>query len=169
MNTTKNKSLVLIVDDIPENIDHLGSILSQDYKIKVAVNGEKALHIARAKNPPDIILLDIIMPGMDGYEVCRRLKADPKTRDIPIIFVTAKSDESDETKGLKLGAVDYITKPISPPIVLARINTHLTLQRFATREATFTVSPTRQYACRSFDPTTPARAGPVCMPMPWLS
>ncbi len=106
----------------------LDGVLNKDYEIKAALNGEKALKIAGSENPPDIILLDIEMPGMDGYEVCRRLKADPQTRDIPIIFVTAKSDESDETKGLEIGAVDYITKPFSPPIVQARVKTHLALK-----------------------------------------
>jgi serine phosphatase RsbU (regulator of sigma subunit) len=129
MPNIRKEMTVLIVDDIPENIDHLGSILSRDYMIKVAVNGEKALHIARSKNPPDIILLDIIMPGMDGYEVCRKLKADKKTNGIPIIFVTAKTEEEDEAKGFSIGAVDYITKPYNPPIVLARIKTHLALEQ----------------------------------------
>jgi phosphoserine phosphatase RsbU/P len=128
MSNTGGTTTVLVVDDAPENIDLLGGVLNQDYQIKVALNGEKALKIARSEAPPDIILLDIIMPDMDGYEVCRRLKTDPKTRDIPIIFVTAKSDESDETKGLEIGAVDYITKPFSPPIVRARIKTHLALK-----------------------------------------
>ena len=124
---------ILVVDDAPENIDLLDSVLSQEYTIKAALNGEKALKIAGSENPPDIILLDIEMPGMDGYEVCRRLKADPQTRDIPIIFVTAKSDESDETKGLEIGAVDYITKPFSPPIVQARVKTHLALKMMRQR------------------------------------
>ncbi len=113
MSDTRRNNTVLVVDDAPENIDLLDGVLNKDYKIKVALNGEKALKIAGSENPPDIILLDIEMPGMDGYEVCRRLKADPQTRGIPIIFVTAKSDESDETKGLEIGAVDYITKPAS--------------------------------------------------------
>ncbi len=128
MSDTKRTNTVLVVDDIPENIDLLDGLLNQDYKIKVALNGEKALKIARSENPPDLILLDIMMPDMDGYEVCRHLKADPRIRDIPIIFVTAKSDDSDETKGLEIGAVDYITKPFSPPIVRARIKTHLALK-----------------------------------------
>jgi phosphoserine phosphatase RsbU/P len=128
MSDTKRTNTVLVIDDSPENIDLLNGLLKQDYKIRVALNGEKALKIARSEAPPDIVLLDIMMPAMDGYEVCRRLKADPKTRDIPIIFVTAKSDESDETKGLEIGAVDYITKPFSPPIVRARIKTHLALK-----------------------------------------
>jgi len=128
MSDTRKKYSVLIVDDTPENIDLLGDFLEQDYTIKVAVNGEKALKIASSENPPDIILLDIEMPSMDGYEVCRQLKAHPQTRDIPVIFVTAKSDESDETKGLEIGAVDYITKPFSPSIVQARVKTHLDLK-----------------------------------------
>jgi class 3 adenylate cyclase len=133
MSDTRRTNTVLVVDDTPENIDLLDGVLNQDYKIKVALNGEKALKIAGSENPPDIILLDIEMPGMDGYEVCRRLKADLQTRDIPIIFVTAKSDESDETKGLEIGAVDYITKPFSPPIVKARVKTHLTLKMMRQR------------------------------------
>ena len=133
MSNSEIKNSVLVVDDNPENIDLLGSILHQGHKIKVALNGNKALKIAGSENPPDIILLDIEMPGMDGYEVCRRLKADPQTRDIPIIFVTAKSDESDETKGFEIGAVDYITKPFSPPIVQARVKTHLALKMMRQR------------------------------------
>ncbi len=130
---SKTTSTVLVVDDAPENIDLLDSVLNQDHRIKVALNGEKALKIAGSENPPDIILLDIEMPGMDGYEVCRRLKADPQTQGIPVIFVTARSDASDETKGLEIGAVDYITKPFSPPIVQARVKTHLTLKMMRQR------------------------------------
>ena len=100
MSDNGRKNTVLVVDDRPENIDLLGDILKLDYEIKVALSGEKALKIAGSENPPDIILLDIVMPGMDGYEVCCLLKADPQTRDIPIIFVTAKCEESEETKGL---------------------------------------------------------------------
>jgi class 3 adenylate cyclase len=118
---------ILIVDDSPENIDVLGSAL-KDYKRSVALNGEKALQRALSDTPPDLILLDVMMPGMDGYEVCRRLKADPRTRDIPLIFVTAKDEVEDEMLGFSLGAVDYIIKPISPPIVQARVRTHLLLK-----------------------------------------
>ncbi|MBT4521508.1 MAG: two-component system response regulator [Halieaceae bacterium] len=118
---------ILIVDDTPENIDVLIEVLS-DYKRSVATSGEKALRIARSENPPDLILLDIMMPGMDGYEVCQRLKSDEKTKAIPIIFLTAMVDEESETKGLEMGAVDYITKPISPPIVLERVKNHLLLK-----------------------------------------
>jgi len=109
----------------------MSGLLKDDYKVKVASNGEKALKIAASENPPDLILLDIMMPGMDGYEVCTRLKADATTRDIPVIFLTAKAEIEDEKHGLELGAVDYITKPISPPIVLARVKTHLTLKASA--------------------------------------
>lgn len=119
---------ILIVDDTPENIDVLGEVLKPYYKRSVALNGEKGLQIAGSSDPPDLILLDIMMPGMDGYEVCRRLKDNEKTKGIPIIFVTAKSEVEDESKGFELGAVDYITKPISPSIVLARVKTHLELK-----------------------------------------
>ena len=120
------KQTVLVVDDAPENIDILVGTLKEKYNVKAAINGEMAIKIAQAK-PPDIILLDIVMPEMDGYEVCRQLKADYITRHIPIVFVTAKIEVEDELKGLELGAVDYITKPISPPVVLARVRTHLAL------------------------------------------
>ena len=117
-----------MVDDSPENIDLLGNILNHDYEIKVALSGEKALKIAGSEKSPDIILLDIMMPGMDGYEVCRRLKSDAKTQDIPVIFVTSMSEVEDETKGLEVGAVDYITKPIRSPIVQARVKSHIELK-----------------------------------------
>ncbi|MCP5159896.1 MAG: two-component system response regulator, partial [Gammaproteobacteria bacterium] len=122
------RQTLLIVDDTPDNITLLSGLLKNRYRIKVATHGERALKIAAMDPPPDLILLDIMMPGMDGYEVCQRLKADPYTASIPIIFLTAKVQVEDEEKGLKLGAVDYITKPISPPIVLARVETHLTLK-----------------------------------------
>lgn len=121
------QATVLVVDDTPENIDVLSGLLQQDYKVKAAINGKVALAIAAREPKPDIILLDIMMPEIDGYEVCRRLKAEPMTAGIPIIFVTAKSDVEDEKLGLELGAVDYITKPFSPPIVKARVRTHLAL------------------------------------------
>ena len=118
---------VLVVDDAPENIDVLGEILKADYHVKVANSGRKALDITFSDDPPDLILLDILMPEMDGYEVCQRLKMDQRTRDISIIFVTVLDEDEDETKGFDLGAVDYITKPISPAIVNARVKTHLEL------------------------------------------
>ena len=127
MDERLDQQRILIVDDAPENIDILGNALA-GYKRSVAMNGEKALQRTMSDNPPDLILLDVMMPGMDGYEVCRRLKAEPRTRDIPVIFVTAKGEVEDETLGFALGAVDYITKPISPPIVQARVKTHLMLK-----------------------------------------
>ena len=125
MHNAHEKQTVLVVDDTPDNITLLAGILS-NYNVKAATSGEKALNIAFS-SPPDIILLDIMMPVMDGYEICSRLKADLRTRDIPVIFITAMDDVSDEARGFELGAVDYITKPISPPIVLARVKTQLQL------------------------------------------
>jgi putative two-component system response regulator len=127
MQIQATKQTILVVDDTPENITILNSILRSHYKVKAALSGEKALGIAQSESPPDIILLDIMMPEMDGYDVCRKLKNNPVTEKIPIIFVTAMSEIEDEKKGLDMGAVDYITKPISPAIVLARVQTHLAL------------------------------------------
>jgi putative two-component system response regulator len=121
------RETVLVVDDTPANIDVLKELLRDDYTVKVALDGERALKIALTDTPPDIILLDVMMPGMDGYEVCRVLKEDPRTRKVPIIFVTAKDETEDEMRGFELGAADYITKPISPPIVKARVRTQLEL------------------------------------------
>ena len=122
------KRTVLVVDDTPDNLFLMKSLLQNIYKVKVASSGEQALHIAASDTPPDLILLDVMMPEMDGYEVCRRLKNDRLTLHIPVIFLTAKSAVEDEEQGLELGAVDYITKPISPPIVLARVKAHLALK-----------------------------------------
>lgn len=122
-----SKKTILVVDDIPENIAILIDILSADYKVKVTTQGKTALKISKSNDPPHLILLDIIMPEMDGYEVCRRLKADISTKKIPVIFVTSRNEEVDQAKGFEIGAVDYITKPVSPPIVKARIKTHLAL------------------------------------------
>lgn len=127
MSTLLPKQSILIVDDTPENIDLLSEILANDYRVRVATSGERALRIVYSDEPPDLILLDIMMPGLSGLEICRRLKANPDRRRIPIIFVTAMSSVDDERLGLELGAVDYITKPISPPIVKARVRTHLAL------------------------------------------
>ncbi len=129
MSNKPDRYKILIVDDDKSNIASLGTLLKDDYKILVAKNGEQALKIAFANMPPDLILLDIIMPGIDGYEVCRQIKAEPKAQQIPIIFLSAMSGDTDETKGLELGAVDYITKPFSPAIVLARVKTHLKLKQ----------------------------------------
>lgn len=125
------KATVLVVDDTPENLTLMAALLKDTYKVKVANHGDKGLKIAMSDNPPDLILLDIMMPDIDGYEVCRRLKAHAATRDIPVIFLTAKSEVEDEKQGLELGAADYITKPISPPIVMARVATQLSLKASA--------------------------------------
>jgi len=121
------KAKILVVDDTPINLDILGRLLSPEYRVAVAKNGTEALGIAHSDDPPDLVLLDIMMPDMDGYAVCRALKADNRTRDIPIIFVTADITSSSEEKGLAMGAVDYITKPYTPSIIMARIKTHLAL------------------------------------------
>jgi len=131
MNESNNeqKQTILVVDDTPENLTMITSLLKDLYRVKIATNGNKALQLAFSQEPPDLILLDIMMPEMDGYEVCRHLKSDSQTAEIPVIFLTAKSEIDDELKGFELGAVDYIMKPISPPIVLARVRTHLRLKR----------------------------------------
>ncbi len=116
---------ILVVDDTPDNLVVMSALLKSSYRVTVANQGERALRFARALPHPDLILLDIMMPGMSGYDVIRELKADANTRHIPVIFLTAMSEIEDEQKGLDLGAADYITKPISPPIVLARIRTQL--------------------------------------------
>lgn len=123
----ENKQTILIVDDTPANIEVLAGTFQNSYRIKVANNGKVAIKIAQMTPAPDIILLDIMMPEMDGYEVCEVLKSQPNTAHIPIIFVTAKITPEDEIKGLKLGAVDYITKPITPLVALQRVQTHLAL------------------------------------------
>jgi putative two-component system response regulator len=119
------KKTILVVDDTSDNLSLMSGLLQDQYRVKLANSGEKALKAVQGDNPPDLILLDIMMPGMSGYEVCQVLKADPATRPIPIIFLTAMTSMEDEQKGLELGAADYITKPISPPIVLARVKTQL--------------------------------------------
>ncbi len=119
---------VLVVDDTETNIDILVDTLGDEYDMSVAINGESALELATSELP-DLILLDAMMPGMDGYEVCRRLKADARTKDIPVIFITAKGAVEDEMTGFEVGAVDYIAKPFSPPIVKARVKTHLELKQ----------------------------------------
>ena len=128
MSSIRTRKLVLIVDDTPTNVAVVSGVLKDSFRTKVATNGEKALAIANSAEKPDLILLDVMMPGMDGYEVCRSLKDIPATRDIPIIFLTAKTDEMDEEKGFDVGGVDYIHKPFSAAIVLARVRTQLALQ-----------------------------------------
>ena len=124
----KTKQTILIVDDTPDNIMLLSRLLKDKYNTKVATGGVTAVQIAKAAPDLDLILLDVMMPGQDGYETCRQLKADPTTADIPVIFLTAKSQVEDEAMGLTMGAVDYLTKPISPPILFARVATQLTLR-----------------------------------------
>lgn len=121
------KPTVLVVDDTLENLALMSAVLKNHYEVKIANNGEKALRMVQ-NLPPDLILLDIMMPDMDGYAVCEALQQDPATRDIPIIFLTASNELKDEQKGFALGAVDYITKPISAPRVIARVRTHLQLK-----------------------------------------
>lgn len=126
-----NKQRILIVDDIPANIDVLAGVFAQDYELSVAMNGREALDfIAGDDALPDLILLDVMMPEVDGFETCRRLKADPATSMIPIIFITARGEQDDEAHGLDLGAVDYITKPFQPKLVSARVRNHLELKRY---------------------------------------
>ncbi|WP_027186588.1 response regulator [Desulfovibrio inopinatus] len=125
----EHRPKILIVDDEKTNIDVIVGLLNTQYKTVVALNGEQALKRLERPPLPDLILLDIMMPGMDGYEVCRLIKENPTTRHIPVIFITGKSDEQDEAKGFQAGAVDYITKPFSPIIGMARVNTHIELKR----------------------------------------
>ncbi len=126
---TDKQYSILIVDDERANLKLLGNLLKDEYEILIAKDGELAIKRVFSDSPPDLILLDIMMPGIDGYEVCQRLKAEPKTQNIPIIFISAMSGDMDETKGLEFGAVDYITKPFSPPIVFARVKTQLNLTK----------------------------------------
>lgn len=127
MNQEQEKPLLLVADDTPENIDVLAGMLKNDYQIRIATNGTIALKLAQLNPKPDLILLDIMMPDIDGYEVCRRLKEDHETKNIPVIFVTARITTEDEIKGFELGAVDYITKPIIPTVAKRRIQTQLQL------------------------------------------
>ena len=125
MSDKRPKPVVMIVDDTPTNVRILAEALRSDYRVRVASSGMTALDMIDKKSPPDLILLDIMMPEMDGYEVCRRLKNDPATKNIPLIFVTAMSDVINEEKGLKLGAIDYIVKPFHIPVVVARVRNHI--------------------------------------------
>jgi putative two-component system response regulator len=126
---------ILVVDDMPQNLLLLGELLQPQYQVRAANSGERALRVARSEPRPDLILLDVMMPGMDGHAVLHALREDPATREIPVIFVTALDDAADEELGLSLGAVDYLTKPITPPVALARVRTHLELARARRRLA----------------------------------
>ncbi len=122
-----DKQTVLVVDDIPTNLDLLVETLKDEYRVLAALSGREALDIVHSSSPPDIVLLDVMMPNMDGYTVCELIKSDLRSRNIPVIFVTARDQEQDQTKGFEVGGVDYITKPVSPAVVLARVRTHLAL------------------------------------------
>jgi CheY-like chemotaxis protein len=150
---SEEKKTILLVDDAPANIQIAREILKDTYKTRIATSGAKALELVKVTPPPDLILLDVNMPEMDGYEVCTRLKADPTTRDIPVIFLTAMTEVRDETKGFDVGAVDYIHKPFSPPVVLARVQTHLNLRE--TREQ---LAREKQLVDQLLDNTLPAAA-----------
>jgi diguanylate cyclase (GGDEF)-like protein len=146
------KPRLLLVDDQPINIQVLHALFADDYQVFMATSGAQALKLCREQQP-DLLLLDVQMPGMDGYEVCRRLKADPELRDLPVVFVTALSDAQAETWGLELGAVDFISKPFNPTVVRARVKTHLLLklQSDLLREMVFVDGLTGVYNRRHFD------------------
>ncbi|VXC48643.1 two-component system response regulator [Massilia sp. 9I] len=135
MTQPNNRPLILAVDDEASNLQLLRQILQDHYRLLFAKDGARALELARQESP-DLVLLDVMMPGMSGYEVCAALKANPATAAIPVIFVTALTDTADELEGFEAGAVDYITKPVSPPIVRARVRTHLSLVRMEELRAT---------------------------------
>ncbi|MBB1074667.1 diguanylate cyclase [Rhodoferax sp. 4810] len=128
MDAAATRARLLVVDDQPINIQVMNQIFADQYQVFMATGGQQALDFCH-RTPPDLVLLDIVMPGMDGYEVCAALKAAPDTRDIPVIFVTAHTDASEETRGLEAGAVDFISKPVNPAVVRARVKTQLTLKR----------------------------------------
>src|SRR5271163_4559230 len=129
------KKVLLLVDDTPANIQIMNAILKDFYRIRIATNGAKALDLAGSEPVPDLILLDVMMPGIDGFEVCTRLKASEATRDIPVIFLTGQTEIEDETRGFEVGGVDYIHKPFSPAVVKARVHTHLVLRGIRERLA----------------------------------
>lgn len=122
-------SSVLIVDDSSEMLHIIAELLKKEFSIKVAKTGQMALKIAQSNTPPDLILLDIMLPDIDGYEVCRQLKKDPTTETIPVIFLTSKNEVEDEARGLGIGAADYIIKPVYPAILMARVKTHLLMKK----------------------------------------
>ncbi len=124
----EKRSSILVVDDSPENLTLISALLKDEYKVRVTTTGDEALRIAGSDDPPDLVLLDVVMPGMDGFEVCQRLKNGPRTANIPVIYLTGQMDPEDERRGLELGAVDYITKPVNPPVVRLRVRTHLQLK-----------------------------------------
>ncbi len=130
MDEKAGRQTVLVVDDSPVNLQMLGKLLQDEWNVKVATNGKTALQIASSDDPPDLILLDVMMPEIDGYTICRILKASPETMDIPVIFVTAMNQVEDEARGLEMGAIDYIVKPYSAAIVKARVRNHMELKLY---------------------------------------
>ena len=130
---SKTRQTILVVDDSSINVDVLVEILKDRYAVRVATNGAEALEAVLKKPRPDLILLDVMMPGMDGYETCRRLKSKALTADIPVIFLTSKNTPEDAQLGFDVGGVDYITKPILPVVVLARVKAHLAVMRERSR------------------------------------
>jgi CheY-like chemotaxis protein len=148
------KARILIVDDAPTNLQIMTHALQDLHEIVTAVNGREALARAEEEPLPDLILLDVMMPELDGHEVCRRLKADERTAHIPVIFITALDEEQDETLGLELGAVDYLTKPVKPAIARARVRNHLELKRqrdYLTRELNLSEQEYTKFFLRSRD------------------
>jgi diguanylate cyclase (GGDEF)-like protein len=129
MNEPTERQTLLIVDDEPTNIQSLARLMHEDYQVLVASSGSKALEVATGEVVPDLVLLDIQMPDLDGFSVCRELKNDPRTSSIPVIFVTARDSADDEVEGFQLGAVDYVSKPYNPELVRARVRTHMRLKR----------------------------------------
>lgn len=133
------RATILIVDDEISNIEIMNAVLEDDYEICFSLSGQQALDTARAA-PPDLILLDVLMPGIDGFEVCRQLKEDPVLADIPVIFTTGLGDTDDEIRGLSLGAIDYVTKPIQPAVLQARVSNHVELKRLRDQLASMAVT-----------------------------
>lgn len=129
----ERKQCILIVDDSKVSLKTLAAIFQDEWRIKIALDGQEALRIADSEDQPDLILLDITMPGMDGYEICRRLKASPTTKDIPVIFITGREETEDEEQGLTLGAIDYVVKPVHPAIIRIRVKNHLELKQLRDR------------------------------------
>ena len=155
-----DKPVLLVVDDTPTSVDLLHAMLRDDFQIKVATNGERAVAVAQKEPRPAIILLDVMMPGVDGYEACRRLKENPDTALIPVIFITAKTDVEDEQKGLSLGAVDYITKPFNPDLVKARVEAQFSHYQ-ETRALAEQVEKLQARLARAFTEFTPERLAAI--------
>lgn len=155
-----DKPVLLVVDDTPASVDLLHAMLRDDFEIKVATNGERAVAVAQKEPRPAVILLDVMMPGVDGYEACRRLKENPDTALIPVIFITAKTEVEDEQKGLSLGAVDYITKPFNPDLVKARVEAQFSHYQ-ETRALAEQVEALRARLARAFTDFTPERLAAI--------